>query len=227
MRWVEFLTIKIILHWILSRCYWNHTKFFLPQLLFLNIGVSVSRHLWGKGIAHLHVYAHSPWAVPGFRSPMDCGLPVPSAHEIFQPTLRWGAISHCRASYRPRDWTCLSWHLLQWQEDSYVGDPKRMFGYSRRWNSTNIVFNSVDVFFILKGEVCACMLSRVWLCDPMDCNPPGSSVHAIFRAKVLQWVAISSSRGSSWPRGGTRPSAAPALRADSTLLRHQGSALLP
>ena len=36
--------------------------------------------------------------------------------------------------------------------------------------------------------------------DPMDCSLPGSSVHGIFQAKVLEWVAISFSRGSSWPR---------------------------
>ena len=35
------------------------------------------------------------------------------------------------------------------------------------------------------------------LCDPMDCSIPGSSVHGIFLAKVLEWVAISFSRGSS------------------------------
>ena len=35
------------------------------------------------------------------------------------------------------------------------------------------------------------------LCDPMDCSPPGSSVHEILQARILEWVAISSSRGSS------------------------------
>ena len=35
------------------------------------------------------------------------------------------------------------------------------------------------------------------LCDPMDYSPPGSSVHGIFQARVLEWVAISFSRGSS------------------------------
>ena len=40
------------------------------------------------------------------------------------------------------------------------------------------------------------------LYDPMDCSSPGSSVHGIFQAKILEWVAISPSRGSSWPRGG-------------------------
>ena len=35
------------------------------------------------------------------------------------------------------------------------------------------------------------------LCDPMDCNPPGFSVRGILQAKIQEWVAISSSRGSS------------------------------
>ena len=44
------------------------------------------------------------------------------------------------------------------------------------------------------------------LCDPMDCSPPGSSVHGIFQARVLEWVTISFSRGSSHPRDRTRVS---------------------
>ena len=44
------------------------------------------------------------------------------------------------------------------------------------------------------------------LCDPMDCSPPGSSVHGIFQPRILEWVAISFSRGSSWPRDRTRVS---------------------
>ena len=38
------------------------------------------------------------------------------------------------------------------------------------------------------------------LCDPMDCSPPGSSVHGISQARILEWVAISSYRWFSWPR---------------------------
>ena len=38
------------------------------------------------------------------------------------------------------------------------------------------------------------------LCDPMDCSLPGSSVRGIFQAIVLEWIAISFSRGSSQPR---------------------------
>ena len=36
------------------------------------------------------------------------------------------------------------------------------------------------------------MLSRVRLCDPMDCSPPGFSVHGIFQARILEWIAFSS-----------------------------------
>ena len=38
------------------------------------------------------------------------------------------------------------------------------------------------------------------LCDSMDCNPPGFSVHEVFQARILEWIAISSSRGSFWSR---------------------------
>ena len=42
------------------------------------------------------------------------------------------------------------------------------------------------------------------LCDPMDCSLPGSSIHGILQARILEWVAISFSRGSSQPRNGTQ-----------------------
>ena len=52
--------------------------------------------------------------------------------------------------------------------------------------------------------VCAHLLSCVWLfCNPMDCSLPGYSVHGIFQARIVEWVAISFSRGSSWPRDRT------------------------
>ena len=44
------------------------------------------------------------------------------------------------------------------------------------------------------------------LCNPLDCSLSGSSVHGIFQARVLEWIAISFSRGSSQPRNRTRVS---------------------
>ena len=58
--------------------------------------------------------------------------------------------------------------------------------------------------------VCVCVCARakslhlcLTLCNPMDCSLPGSSIYGIFQARVLEWIAISFSRGSSRPRNGT------------------------
>ena len=45
--------------------------------------------------------------------------------------------------------------------------------------------------------------SCLTVCDPMDYSPPGPSVPGILQARILEWVAVPSSRGSSWPRDGT------------------------
>ena len=50
------------------------------------------------------------------------------------------------------------------------------------------------------------------LCDPMDCSPPGSSVHGILQARIMEWVVIAFSKGSSQPRDRTQ---VPTLQADS------------
>ena len=48
--------------------------------------------------------------------------------------------------------------------------------------------------------------SSLTLCDPIDCSLPDFSVHGIFQTRVLEWVVISFSRGSSWPRDQTQVS---------------------
>ena len=49
---------------------------------------------------------------------------------------------------------------------------------------------------------CCCSVSKLCptLCNPMDCSPPGSSVHGILQARILEWVAVPFSRWSSQPR---------------------------
>ena len=51
-----------------------------------------------------------------------------------------------------------------------------------------------------------CAQSCPTLCDSMDYSPPGSSIRVIFHARILEWVAVSSSRGSSRPRDRTQVS---------------------
>ena len=67
--------------------------------------------------------------------------------------------------------------------------------------------------------VCAHVQSCPNLCEPRDCSPPGSSVHGIFQGGILEWVAISSSRGSSWSRDQNYVS----CTVDALPLSHRGS----
>ena len=67
-------------------------------------------------------------------------------------------------------------------------------------------------------QTCVHAQSCLTLRDPMDCSPPGSSVYEILQAGILEWVAISSFRGSSWPRDWTQVSCISCI--SSWILRH-------
>ena len=61
----------------------------------------------------------------------------------------------------------------------------------------------------LKAIQCACLGAKLFqscpvFCNPIDCHRPGSSIHGILPARILEWVAISFSRGSSQPRDRTQ-----------------------
>ena len=51
--------------------------------------------------------------------------------------------------------------------------------------------------------VCVLAAQLCLICDPLDCSPPGSSIHGILQARTLEWVAMPSSRGSSQPKDWT------------------------
>ena len=105
--------------------------------------------------------------------------------------------SHCRAS-------CTS-DASQLQVTTYQGaqfHERCAFNISHCDYELGCYSFSISVsFYVLR----LCYWSEVaqscpTLCDPMDCSRPGSSVHVIFQAWILEWVAISFSRRSSWPR---------------------------
>ena len=75
------------------------------------------------------------------------------------------------------------------------------------WFSGALEDNSVLVFcfLLVESESEVAQLCPT-LCDTVDCSPPGSSVHRILQARILEWVAISFSRGSSRPRDRTQVS---------------------
>ena len=92
------------------------------------------------------------------------------------------------------------------QTAAYQAPPS--LGFSRQEHWSGLPFPSPmheSEMVVVKS------LSRVRLCDPVDCSLPGSSVHGILQARILEWVAISFSRGSS---SGIEPRP-PALEADA------------
>ena len=61
---------------------------------------------------------------------------------------------------------------------------------------------NVTKIYFLFSSVLIVQLVSVTLCDPIDCSPPGPSVHGIFQARILEWATIPFSRGSSQPNPG-------------------------
>ena len=69
-----------------------------------------------------------------------------------------------------------------------------------------------SLFFFIGGDLHLLAFSVLLvMSDPMDCSPPDSSVHGISQARILEWVAISFSRRSSWPRDRTCVSFGPCI----------------
>ena len=77
--------------------------------------------------------------------------------------------------------------------------PVDMYG-CESWTVKKAEHRRIEAFELWRSEVAQ---SCPTLCNPMDCSLPGSSLHGILQARVLEWVAISISRGSSWPRDQT------------------------
>ena len=75
----------------------------------------------------------------------------------------------------------------------------------RHW-TTREVPELNDVLKVPGGGSGLVSKSCLTLCDPEDCSPPDSCVHGISQARILEWVAISSSRASPWPRDWTQVS---------------------
>ena len=83
------------------------------------------------------------------------------------------------------------------------------------WNPRNP--SSEELRFYVSMLSC---FSCVQLCDPMDCSPPGSSVHGILQARILEWVVIPFSKWSTWLRDWTQVSCI--CRQILYCLSHQG-----
>ena len=94
------------------------------------------------------------------------------------------------------------------------GKPKLHQGHPR--TGPNEGEGSINTSKTGSYHVCAYVCAKSpqscpTFCDPMDCSPPGSSVHGILQARILKWVAMSSSRGSSRTRDRPMSLMSPAL----------------
>ena len=103
-----------------------------------------------------------------------CDLTDYTVHGILQARiLEWVAFPFFRGSSQPRVWT---------QASSIAR------GFFTSWATGEAQVSS---------SACSDTQSCPTLCDPMDCSPPGSSVHGILQARIMEWGAICYSRGSS------------------------------
>ena len=84
------------------------------------------------------------------------------------------------------------------------------------WTELKLCFHLENIYvpflhlYVLVTQFCPA------LCDPMDCSLPDSSVHGILQARILEWIAMPFSRGSSWPWPWSKPGSL-AFQADSLL----------
>ena len=97
-------------------------------------------------------------------------------------------------------------HWLDGRESEWtlgVGDGQGGLACCNSWgckesNTTErLIWSEVWVVACVRAKL---LKSCPTLCNPMDCSLPGSSIHGILQARVLEWIAMPSSRGSSWPR---------------------------
>ena len=101
-------------------------------------------------------------------------------------------------------WNCQSQECPE--NNAFVGSKFTLYSFGRKkwWQMFHVTqketFPSYTMYVCVCVCVCVCVLvaqSCLTLCNPMDYSPKDSSVHGISQARILEWVAISFSRGSS------------------------------
>ena len=126
-------------------------------------------------------------------------------------------VMKCQAQgQKPRDEIHQNAHLIVWKKMRTIDcfqDLELLLKILKFCSLIRVPIFVVSVcqisYFLREAKslysVCVSQL-YLTLCDPMDCSPPGSSLHGIFWARILEWIAISFSRRSSQPRDQTQVS---------------------
>ena len=170
-----------------------------------------------KGLSHTCTYIHSP----------PSRLPSRLSHNIEQSSMCytvgpcWLSILRYSSVYMSIPYSLTKQYC---RFILYFWPWSQVFLYSLGFFLSRMIYRNQDLgtwdihcywyvilLISLSGQngnrhTCLCAHSVARLCpilgDPMNCSPPGSSVHGISQARILEWVTISSSKGSSLPRDG-------------------------
>ena len=98
------------------------------------------------------------------------------------------------------------WSYQSLREKNTTGKDQQLYSmYILLWKCFSVLSFNLSPVFESEVKVLAAQLCPI-LCEFMDCTPPGFSVYGILQARILEWVAISSSRGSSQCRNWTQVS---------------------
>ena len=168
--------------WLWSQCKgnWPHLKLILgTQSNFAFLGW----HQCSSGLFATWTVAHQAPLSMGFsRQEYRSGLPFPTPGDL--PDLGIEPMSHCVSSIG-------RWVLYHYCHLRYPDFTQILLVFSKNRNfDPSSVSSSWECVMSLQS----CLTLR----NPVDCSPPGSSVHRILQARILEWVTVPSSRGSSW-----------------------------
>ena len=200
-------------HWWQNFWKWWMTLVKVPQKLNSTIpcitwsslfsSLVMSNSLWPHGLQHARL--PHPSLSPGVCSnscPLSrgCHLTISSSVAHFSSGLLycWNSehiLRWCQKCSVLTGTTKLAWGFVS---------GKRFFTYLWVWSKMHgcslPVVPPPPLWQLKTPRLCVCAQSCWTLCEPMNCSAPGSSVHGISQARILQWVAMSLSRGSSQSR---------------------------
>ena len=164
------------------------TNLFSSRVLWLSEWHLVAQ-VWHLGVIHDTSHVHIPTCSQS-PNPLDCS----SCKSLSPSTSAQGE------GHSPPDYQVCARRLTPARSLGVLGATLTSDTHTHTHTHTH------TYIYMLVTQLC------LTLCDHMDCNPPGFSVHGILQARILEWVAISFARGSFQPGIKLR---SPALRADS------------
>ena len=183
------LANRHIIHQELSKasCY-GHDSHFSALLLAL-----VWLNRWGQNQHNQNCPQTVPMSAPGINPPSDlCCTTGPS--ELLAPVNLNLSIQEDETLLLVIPLTYSHGRGCKYRNQS---SPPRFF---------SLAISKTQIHGLLGIHCCLVTKLSMTLCNPLDCSPPGSSVHRIPQAGILEWAAISFSRRSSWPRDQTQVS---------------------